>query len=290
MLPRWFGGALSLGIHLLLLGVATLIALDSVWLFPEESTFCEAPQTAILARPDGRERDLVDRNGLWESQQAPSDVDADWTTALLRGVQAPGVYDSCARQGPIRRATSEALTASLGWLARHQNEDGSWSVDRFDRHCSGLHCDGRGGGRCDDCVTALAVLALFEAGHEIKLGGIGVNPAASRRRNLCQVAVSKGMSWLASRRSYYGGCLGARHLADRLVYESWCGPLFLRVGSIPEELASSQKAGAAGCRDGSWDPESGETNRIYLAALNALRLEGHPDPTVLLGKCEGGYR
>jgi len=187
-------------------------------------------------------------------------------------------------------ATSEALAPALYWLVRHQNEDGSWSVDRFNRHCRDGLCDGSGGGRCDDCVSALAILALSAGAQEARPEGVRVDPAVLRRQLLVKDAVSKGMSWLSSRRMHYGGCLGARPLADRLIHESWCGPLFLGVGSIPEELLDSQKTAGGGCRDGSWDPVSLGESRAYLVAINALRLEGHPDPTGLLGKCEGGYR
>ncbi len=79
-------------------------------------------------------------------------------------------------------------------------------------------------------------------------------------------------------------------MADRLVHESWCGPLFLGVARVPEELIALQKTAAERCRDGSWDPEDAQDGRVYLAALNTLRLEGHPNPEILLGKCEGGYR
>ena len=67
-------------------------------------------------------------------------------------------------------------------------------------------------------------------------------------------------------------------------------PAFLGVASIPEGVIDRQKTGRDRCRDGSWDPEGAGDSRVYLAAINALRLEGHPNPDGLLGKCEDGYR
>jgi hypothetical protein len=293
MLQAWrsgiLGGGLSLTIHTLLLGLALLIAQDQI----PPAEYSSTPQDVLrppelIFRFSLRDRFLFDRNGPLEGPRSPLKSDAAWEFPILHASMLPGVF--AGRSKAIYRGTSEAMTAALQWLVRHQNEDGSWSVERFDRHCHGVGCSGAGGARCDDCVTALAVLALSEAGHEAQPDGVSVDSAVLRRRMLCKEAVSKGVSWLSSRRTYYGGCLGARALADRLVHESWCGPLFLGTAGISGELMESQKTPSGGCSDGSWDPGSAGESRVCLVAMNALRLEGHPDPGSLLGTCEGGYR
>jgi hypothetical protein len=279
MLPRWrsdvLGGALSLSIHALFIGVTMLLALDQALppAFPSSADPAFQPVTLVFPS-DPRDRFLFDGEGTKNGWHSP------------RGSRNPGVFMPLGGY----RATSEALAPALAWLVRHQNEDGSWSVDRFERHCKGERCGGTGGRRCDDCVTALAVLALKGADPERQPDGVAIDPAVVRRQRLVRDAVAQGMNWLCSRRKYYGGCLGARPLANRLVFESWSGPLFLKMGGVPAAVMDSQKIAAGECRDGSWDPESSEENRAYVVALNTLRLEGHPGPESLLGKCEGGYR
>jgi hypothetical protein len=277
MLERWesgiLGGALSLSIHTLLLGLAGLIALEEMSrrTYPLSAGEILEPVTASL-RPDSRERYLYDCSGGMEGRRYPVEMR-----------KLPGVFD-------FDRGTSESLAPALSWLVRHQNEDGSWSADRFHRLCRDGICDGSGGSRCDDCVTALALLALSGAAQEERSEQVAKDLEILRRQRLVREALAKGMSWLRSRRAHYGGCLGSRPLADRLIHESWCGPLFLRVAGVPEDLMDRQKKGGDRCRDGSWDPEVPGENRVFLAAINTLRLEGHPNPDVLLGKCEGGHR
>ncbi|MCG3133785.1 MAG: hypothetical protein HMLKMBBP_01050 [Planctomycetes bacterium] len=92
------------------------------------------------------------------------------------------------RSGPERKkaasrfgataASEKAVVSALDWLARHQEPDGSWDADGFDRRCAaaasgGTPCDGRGKGQhgedvpCpfDDAISALATLAFLGNGH-----------------------------------------------------------------------------------------------------------------------------
>lgn len=60
--------------------------------------------------------------------------------------------------------SERAVAAALNWLARHQNANGSWSIDH--RACckSGV-CSGAGESKSDAGATAMALLPFFAAGQ-----------------------------------------------------------------------------------------------------------------------------
>ncbi|HVR73544.1 MAG TPA: prenyltransferase/squalene oxidase repeat-containing protein [Planctomycetota bacterium] len=61
--------------------------------------------------------------------------------------------------------TENAVTRGLAWLAEHQDQDGGWSADGFQRHCRHVTaCPGKGQDEFDVGITALAVLAFLGAG------------------------------------------------------------------------------------------------------------------------------
>jgi hypothetical protein len=138
MMERWhpgiLGGTLSFSIHSFLLGLATLVALsDALPELPSSDGPGVEPFKVVLQR-DTRDRYRIDRDGTLTGPRS--------SLRSQRGLRFPLPIDFSA-------ASSESLAPALSWLVRHQNEDGSWSVDRFDRHCDGARCDGSGGSRCD---------------------------------------------------------------------------------------------------------------------------------------------
>lgn len=83
-------------------------------------------------------------------------------------------------------ATEAAVTRGLRWLAQHQNDDGSWSLDRF--HKAG-NCDGRcsrPGYNSDTAGTGLALLPFLGAGQ-------------THRHGQYKPLVEKGLKWLIER-------------------------------------------------------------------------------------------
>jgi HEAT repeat protein len=69
--------------------------------------------------------------------------------------------------------TESAVRLGLEWLARHQNEDGSWSRTRFNKHCKDRRkCDGAGGWDVplDVSMTSLAMLCFQAADSTHKAG------------------------------------------------------------------------------------------------------------------------
>jgi hypothetical protein len=91
--------------------------------------------------------------------------------------------------------TEAAVAAGLRWLSRHQADDGSWSLDRFDRSgdCDG-QCDGLGE-QSDMAATALSLLPFLGAGQ-------------SHQRGKYQDEIERGLKWIESHQRRDGGLQG----------------------------------------------------------------------------------
>ena len=63
------------------------------------------------------------------------------------------------------RQTERTVAAALNWIARHQNPDGSWSLDEFQRRCKDKSCTCQGELKSDAAATALALLPFLAAGQ-----------------------------------------------------------------------------------------------------------------------------
>ena len=79
--------------------------------------------------------------------------------------------------------TEAAVARGLVWLARHQNADGSWSLDAFDKAHVRCQCGSLASQSSDTAGTALGLLPFLGAGHTHLDGDY---------REL----VGKGLSWL----------------------------------------------------------------------------------------------
>jgi hypothetical protein len=65
--------------------------------------------------------------------------------------------------------SERAVAAALNWIGRHQNRDGSWSINYASR-CKDSTCSGAGSHKSDAGATALALLPFLAAGqtHETR--------------------------------------------------------------------------------------------------------------------------
>jgi hypothetical protein len=96
--------------------------------------------------------------------------------------------------------TESAVGRGLAWLAAHQDEDGGWSADGFQRHCRGVvPCPGKGFSDFDAGVTALASLAFLGAGHVPKGPGAAEASAYSGH-------VARALDYLMARQDARGAC------------------------------------------------------------------------------------
>jgi len=89
-------------------------------------------------------------------------------------------------------ALDSSLRFALQWLQRHQHAEGMWSARSFGQLCEGDSCPGGGSDAHDVGVTALAVLAILEAGP---------------LRDRFEETARKGLGWLAEQQGL-DGCVG----------------------------------------------------------------------------------
>jgi hypothetical protein len=82
------------------------------------------------------------------------------------------------------KQTERAVAGALNWLARHQNPDGSWSVDKYHLRCKGAPCGGMGSAVTDAGGTALGLLPFLAAGQ------------THMSRGPYKQTIAKGVEWL----------------------------------------------------------------------------------------------
>lgn len=79
------------------------------------------------------------------------------------GTRGTGMREAMLGTGGTKQS-ERAVAAALNWIARHQNRDGSWSLNHT-RSCSGGSCSGPGDHQSDPAATALALLPFLAAGQ-----------------------------------------------------------------------------------------------------------------------------
>ncbi|WP_254510964.1 hypothetical protein [Anatilimnocola floriformis] len=89
------------------------------------------------------------------------------------------------------KPTERAVALALNWIARHQNKNGSWSLDHR-ASCDKGGCSGQGEINSDAAATALALLPFLAAGQTHQGKGV-------YRRN-----VEGGLIWLISNQKQNG--------------------------------------------------------------------------------------
>jgi hypothetical protein len=110
-------------------------------------------------------------------------VSLDAAPATDHLAERRGRLDTLRQSSPERAAL---IDEGLGWLLAHQEPDGSFDADGFERHDPpGKGSGGAGGAERDAGATALAALALLGAGAE---------PGVDERGD----AVARAIGWLAA--------------------------------------------------------------------------------------------
>jgi hypothetical protein len=85
------------------------------------------------------------------------------------GFGSRGMKKGMLGSGGGTKQTERAVAAALAWLARHQNQDGSWFID-YHARCRGPGCTGPGSSDAPGAATAFGLLPFLAAGqtHETK--------------------------------------------------------------------------------------------------------------------------
>jgi hypothetical protein len=105
------------------------------------------------------------------------------------------------------KQTESAVEAGLRWLARHQDDDGSWSPDNFVKNCQGgtvcEHSKGFGYGEYTVGTTGLALLAFLGAGYDHRATKAWTDPFTKKTIRVGDV-VKKGLIYLKDRQTETG--------------------------------------------------------------------------------------
>ena len=90
--------------------------------------------------------------------------------------------------------TERAVIAALIWLARHQNSEGNWRLEKYTEHCDdgGKSCTGTGRLANDTAATAFGLLPFLAAGQTHKA------------RGPYREVVRRGLEWLIKRQARDG--------------------------------------------------------------------------------------
>jgi len=121
---------------------------------------------------------------------------------------------SLAREGGSP-GTESAVTAALRWLHFHQDKNGQWDQDGFQKNCDtrkSAACDGQGTSQYDVANSSLALLAFLGNGHTHRVG-------------LFKKTVKRGLDWLVGQQQG-DGSLGPR-LAESWIYNHAIGTMAL---------------------------------------------------------------
>lgn len=257
----------------------------------EKETKKEPVRPTVEKKPQEKKSEVIadDRPKVEAKKESKSEPNPKETDPLigLSGGGGPASSALGSRSGDHKEAmrefggsaaTERAVEAGLDWLARHQDADGSWSVDEFHRHCRGTRCRGQGLREYRTGVTALALLAFLGA-------GIDPNTPHPHRK-----VVERGLRFLLAQQDR-DGCLSPR--SGNYMYNHGIAALCLAEAALITEdlevskgllralrfIESAQQPG------GGWDYTTARTLRndlsvsgwqimaIYLAKKSGIEVE-----------------
>jgi hypothetical protein len=166
---------------------------------PDSVNVDDPAQRRALARADQEARELrltePDNPFLPEVQTVRQAIRTHSATQRTLAARDPRVRVEMVRREGGTTLTEAAVARGLRWLAQHQNEDGSWSLDRYPRsaRCS---CNQPGTISSEAAGTSLALLPFLGAG-QTHLTGI-------YRDN-----VARGLRWLLDQQTEQGDLRGS---------------------------------------------------------------------------------
>ncbi|MGI9457326.1 MAG: hypothetical protein ACR2NU_12250 [Aeoliella sp.] len=98
-------------------------------------------------------------------------LDSDDLYRRMLSARDPRIRSEVLKHEGGTNLTEAAVAKALRWMALHQSDDGSWSLDRFHRagDCNG-RCKDQGGIRSDEGGTSLVLQAMLGAGQTHRTG------------------------------------------------------------------------------------------------------------------------
>lgn len=178
-------------------------------------------------------------------------------------------------------ATEAAVTGALRWLARHQEEDGSWSPEGY-AHCG--KCTGTGDASYANGVTGLALLAFLAGGYVPQDAAVYIDPVTGKESSF-GVAVERGLAWLLSRQAPDGNLGG--HSSKQMYNHAVCTEVLAEAFGLTQEEKyrdAAQRAvdfltkGRNVGRGWRYTPGSGESDTSAtgwaVTALHSARIVG----------------
>jgi hypothetical protein len=94
------------------------------------------------------------------------------------------------------KASERAVAAALNWLYRHQNQNGTWSLNHT-RRCRGARCSGPGNVQAEAAATALGLLPYLAAGQ------------THRSQGPYQQTINRAVVWLLRQQKPDGNLAGS---------------------------------------------------------------------------------
>jgi hypothetical protein len=163
------------------------------------------------------------------------------------------------------RQTERAVTSALEWLARHQQSDGSWSLDDFHVQCRGGTCTGRGSHRSHSAATALGVLPFLGAGQ------------THEARGRYQRNVGSALGWLLANQRpdgdlRCGGNMYAHGLATIALCEAFGMTSDQRVGAAAQQALNFIVA-AQNKETGGWRYSPGDRGDTSVVGWQLMALK-----------------
>jgi hypothetical protein len=165
------------------------------------------------------------------------------------------------------RATERAVAAALNWLYRHQNRDGSWSIDTFNNNCKGGKCTGPGSKKSDSGATGLGLLPFLGAGQTHMNGGMYAN------------SVRAGLDWLITHQKKDGDLsagaadqMYSHGLAAIALCEAYAMSGDSRIG-FAAQAAIKFIESAQNKQDGGWRYHPGEAGDTSVVGWQLMALK-----------------
>ena len=151
----------------------------------------------IRADQDARELRLIDPDNPYvpDLTKIKQQITDGSSAARTLAVRDPRMRVEMVQREGGTTLTEAAVARGLRWLARHQNSDGSWSLDRFHR-VDGCDCGDRGSLESASAGTSLALLPFLGAGQTHLTG-------------IYQAEVAKGLRWLLQNQDEDGDLRGS---------------------------------------------------------------------------------